>query len=82
MIQLHADVYVYSDGLTDQQIRNALFEPCRDIGETVARLQAEAGPGARICVLPEGPQTVAYLKSTVENSTPITSSKAYQKEIG
>ena len=27
MIQLHADVYVYSDGLSDRQIRDALFEP-------------------------------------------------------
>lgn len=62
MIQLYADVYVYSDGLSDQQIRNALFEPTRDVAATVTRLQAEVGNGARICVLPEGPQTVAYLK--------------------
>jgi lactate racemase len=63
MIQLHANVYVYSDGLTDRQIRNALFEPCRDISATVTLLKAVAGKDARICVMPEGPQTVAYLKS-------------------
>ncbi len=62
MIQLFADVYVYSDGLTDQQIRSALFEPCRNIGATVTMLQEAAGGNARICVMPEGPQTVAYLK--------------------
>jgi nickel-dependent lactate racemase len=62
MIQLHADVYVYSEGLSDQQIRNALFEPTRDVAATVTRLQDEVGKDARICVLPEGPQTVAYLK--------------------
>lgn len=63
MIQLYADVHVYSDGLSDRQIQDALFEPCRDIGGTVKKLQAVAGSHARICVLPEGPQTVAYLKS-------------------
>jgi nickel-dependent lactate racemase len=62
MIQLHADVYVYSEGLSDEQIRNALFKPSRDVGATVAQLKAEMGKDARICVLPEGPQTVAYLK--------------------
>lgn len=63
MIQLHANVYVYSDGLTDQQIRNALFAPSRDLLQTVTRLRDEVGRDARVCVLPEGPQTVAYLKS-------------------
>ena len=63
MIQLHADVYVYSDGLTDQQIRNALFEPSRDVAATVQQLRDRVGREARICVLPEGPQTVAYLRN-------------------
>jgi hypothetical protein len=61
MLQLHADVYVYSDNLTDQQIRGALFQPCRDIEGTAAKLQEKYGPTARICVMPEGPQTLAYL---------------------
>ncbi|MCB0182992.1 MAG: hypothetical protein KDE31_01945, partial [Caldilineaceae bacterium] len=60
-IQLHADVYVYSDGLTDEQIELALFRPCRDIEATIAALQEKYGPTARICVLPEGPLTIAYL---------------------
>ncbi|MFN8500050.1 MAG: nickel-dependent lactate racemase [Anaerolineae bacterium] len=61
IIQLKADVYVYSDGLTDEQIAEALFIPCRDIAATVASLLDRYGPDARIAVLPEGPQTVAYL---------------------
>ncbi|HXF64310.1 MAG TPA: nickel-dependent lactate racemase [Caldilineaceae bacterium] len=65
-IQLHADVYVYSDGLSDRQIEEALFLPCRNIEATVAALQERYGSQARICVLPEGPQTVAYLRSSVE----------------
>ncbi|MEZ4864005.1 MAG: nickel-dependent lactate racemase [Caldilineaceae bacterium] len=60
-IQLHADVYVYSDGLTDGQIERALFTPCRNIEQTVATLQQRYGTSARICVLPEGPLTIAYL---------------------
>lgn len=60
-IQLHADVYLYSDGLTHAQIEQALFKPCRSIEATVADLLAAYGPSARICVLPEGPQTIAYL---------------------
>jgi nickel-dependent lactate racemase len=63
MIQLYADVYVYSDGLTEKQIRDALFAPSRDVSATVKMLKEQAGKDARICVLPEGPQTVAYLKA-------------------
>lgn len=62
MIQLRAEVYVYSDGLTDEQIKQALFMPCRDIERAIADLQAKYGPEARICAIPEGPQTIAYLK--------------------
>ena len=60
-VQLRADVYVYADGLTDEQIRGALLKPCRDIEATVATLLAKYGPAARLCVLPEGPQTIPYL---------------------
>ncbi|MEJ5202853.1 MAG: nickel-dependent lactate racemase [Anaerolineales bacterium] len=60
MLQDWADVYVYSDGLSDEQIRTALFIPCRDIDRTVRELQAKYGP--RLCVLPEGPQVIAYVE--------------------
>lgn len=62
LIQQRADVYVYSDGLSNEQIEQALFKPCHDISETVSALQAKYSPGARICVMPEGPQTIAYLR--------------------
>ena len=61
-IQLHAEVYVYSDGLSDSQIERALFHPCRSIEATISSLLDRYGPDARICVLPEGPQTIAYLQ--------------------
>lgn len=62
LIQLKATVYVYSNGLSDEQIRGALFEPCRDMTGLVDRLLIKYGPQARIAVLPEGPQTVAYVR--------------------
>ena len=63
LIQQQAHAYVYSDGLSDAQIRDALLLPCRDIEATVAEMRATYGPQARIAALPEGPQTVAYLRA-------------------
>ena len=57
-IQRHADVYVYSDGLGDEEIRAALLTPTRDIEATLADLAPE-----RLCVLPQGPLTIAYLST-------------------
>lgn len=61
-IQLQSEVYVYAGGLSDEQIRAAMLLPCRDIGATVAALRARHGPAARVCVLPEGPQTIPYVR--------------------
>jgi nickel-dependent lactate racemase len=60
-IQLRADVYVRSDGLTDAQIQRALLRPCRDIERTVGEIETKLGRHASICVMPEGPQTIAYV---------------------
>ncbi|MCX7682121.1 MAG: nickel-dependent lactate racemase [Anaerolineae bacterium] len=62
-IQCRADVYVKSDYLSDAEIRAALLLPCHSIEETVEELLARYGPEARICVLPEGPQTIPTLAS-------------------
>lgn len=56
-----ADVYLYSENLTDKQIEAALLKPCRDIDATVHELLQEYGRDASICVLPEGPQTIPYI---------------------
>ena len=61
-IQQRAAVYVCSDGLSDEQIARALFIPCRDIEATLGKQLAEYGPGVRLCVMPEGPQLIPYLK--------------------
>ncbi|GIK39485.1 MAG: hypothetical protein BroJett011_33180 [Chloroflexota bacterium] len=64
LIQLRAEVYVYSDGLSDSQITGALFTPCRSIEQTVACLQEKYGPQARLCAIPDGPQTIAYVRTS------------------
>ena len=61
-IQQQADIHVFSDGLTEKQIREALFIPCGDVSKTVAKLAAPAnGAAPRICVMPDGPMTIAYV---------------------
>jgi nickel-dependent lactate racemase len=61
LIQLRADVYVYSDGLSAEQIHAALLQPCPSIEDTLADLLSRYGTDATVCVLPEGPQTVPYV---------------------
>ena len=60
-IQLNATVHVYSENLSNRQIKQALFEPCRSIESTISNLLEAYGPGSRLCVIPEGPQTIPYL---------------------
>jgi len=61
-VLLKAEVYVRADGLTDEQITQSLLKPSRRIEETIAALAAKAPSGRpSICVLPEGPVTIAYV---------------------
>jgi nickel-dependent lactate racemase len=57
-----AQVYLYSDAFSDEEIHRAWLEPCRDIITTLEVLLNRYGPQARIGILPEGPQTIASLK--------------------
>ncbi len=61
LIQLKADVYIYSDGLSDAQIHSAMLLPCRSIEATLEALLEKYGPQARVCILPDGPQTIPSL---------------------
>jgi len=53
-----ADVWLHSDGLDDAAVVAAHLRPVADVGAAVVEALAAAGPGARLCVLPEGPFTV------------------------
>ncbi|MBN1640647.1 MAG: nickel-dependent lactate racemase [Anaerolineae bacterium] len=56
---LHADIHIYAEGLTDEQIRRAMLSPCHDIAARLRELVDQYGP--RLCVLPQGPMTIPYL---------------------
>jgi len=48
-------------GLTAEQLRVAWLEPAGDLAACAAELLGGAGPGARLAVLPQGPQTIPYV---------------------
>ncbi|HXW33350.1 MAG TPA: nickel-dependent lactate racemase [Acidimicrobiales bacterium] len=52
-------VRFYSHGLSDSEIRMAQMEPVADLASAVAEALGSAGTASRLCVLPEGPLTVA-----------------------
>ena len=55
----HAEVWIYAEGLTDDEARRALLTPVHDLNAAVAAALDRRGAGARLCVLPHGPLTVA-----------------------
>ena len=67
-VQAKARVLLYS-GLSASVVRSAHLEPIDDVNATLAEL-LERQPGARICVLPEGPQTIPYLQTLGAGTRP------------
>ena len=60
-IQLKAKVKLKSTYLTDKQVRAAHIEPVGDIERAVKDELRRHGSDSRLCVIPEGPQTIPYL---------------------
>jgi lactate racemase len=60
-IQVQAEVVVHSDYLDADALHSAHLGHSDDVSETVAAALDAAGPEARVCVLPEGPQTIPYV---------------------
>ncbi len=60
-ISIKARVGVHSGHLSAEDLRSAHLEPVPDLAEAVERALHDGGPEARVCVLPEGPQTIPYL---------------------
>jgi nickel-dependent lactate racemase len=56
-----AQVYLRADGLSDAQIRGAWLQPIDDVADCLQARLAVAGAGARLAVLPQGPQTIPYI---------------------
>jgi lactate racemase len=61
-ILMKAQVLVKAGCLTDAELRAAHFEPVHDVSEAVSAALKAAGPAATLCVLPQGPQTIPYLR--------------------
>lgn len=60
-ILCQASVAVHADGISDEDLRAVGLEPVGDVSRFVSDALRRAGPEARLCVLPEGPQTIPYL---------------------
>ena len=60
-LQTKARVIVHTSYLSAEALGAAHLERTDDIGRTVRELLEELGPDARVCVLPEGPQTIPYV---------------------
>lgn len=61
MILHNSDVYLYST-LDGRSVERAFLKPVSDINQLVQDLVKTKGKNSRICVLPEGPLTIPYLK--------------------
>jgi lactate racemase len=61
-IQAQCRVVMHTGGLTDAELAEAHLEQTHDIESTIGAALSAAGPGATVCILPEGPQTIPYLR--------------------
>ena len=61
LIQQKAKVYIYSDQLNDETIKRTFLNPTNNIRSLIDELARRIGPQTKICVLPEGPQTIPYV---------------------
>lgn len=56
-----ARVGIYTASLTDEDLRSAHLFLVPDISAAVSGELARLGPDARVCVIPEGPQTIPFV---------------------
>ena len=54
-----AEVWFHSEGPLGGAVAPSLITPVHDVGAAVAEALGRRGRGARLCVLPRGPLTVA-----------------------
>lgn len=60
-VQDYARVVMHTSYLSDTALAMAHLEQTDDVARTVMESLRAAGPDARVCVLPEGPQTIPYV---------------------
>src|SRR5215213_5226193 len=64
-IQSNSRVIMHNARLTPEELAEAHLGATDDISATVAEQVGAVGRGARVCVLPEGPQTIPYVRGAV-----------------
>jgi len=57
-----ADIFVYSENLSRESLESRLLRKSDKVEETIAELLKKYGPDASICILPQGPVTIPYVK--------------------
>lgn len=60
-IQADARVVMHTSYLSDGELAAVHLEQTGAVGAAIETALERAGPGARLCVLPEGPRTIPYL---------------------
>jgi nickel-dependent lactate racemase len=60
-IQADARVVMHTSYLTDAELAAAHLQQTADVADAVQQALSANGPNARVCVLPEGPQTIPYI---------------------
>jgi lactate racemase len=60
-VQCKARVVMHTSYLSEHALKGAHLDSTPDVSATVEQALAAAGPTARVCVLPEGPQTIPYV---------------------
>src|SRR5215210_1163633 len=64
-IQATSRVIMHNERLSADELAQAHLGATDDVSATVAEHVGAAGPDARVCVLPEGPQTIPYVRGAV-----------------
>tara|TARA_B100001123_G_scaffold430295_1_gene550005 strand:+ start:16956 stop:18005 length:1050 start_codon:yes stop_codon:yes gene_type:complete len=62
LIQQKSRIHIMSDYLSEEQITQIGCTPCKNIENTVRKLREHDRTG-KICVIPQGPQTIPFLAS-------------------
>lgn len=62
-ILLKSEILLKSDYLSDEAIRAAHLQPARNLNRAILEALEKHGPSSRLCVIPEGPQTIPYLST-------------------
>jgi nickel-dependent lactate racemase len=63
LIAKRADIHVYTTGLTQEQVAGAHLNFCPSVDRLAADILGLLGNNAKVCVLPEGPQTIPYYEA-------------------